>query len=160
MQHVSRLMELSLSHMISQIIQIYNINRKFVQIKYKVCMITFLPEMEERANMTVRPRIPPGVTVRPWRPLSPVATPLSVAPAAVLPAMGPCSPISPAASPETAAETGDGLTIAEEDSIPSPLLYVGLVSPGGWDPVFLFINYYESHRLRGVEFLFFTSHDI
>ena len=61
------------------------------------------PEVEE-------PKLPPGVTVRPWRPLSLVTSPLSVAPVAALPAMGPYSPISPAASPETAAKTGNGVT--------------------------------------------------
>ena len=91
------------------------------------------PEVEE-------PKLPPGVTVRPWRPLSLVTSPLSVAPVAALPAMGPYSPISPAASPETAAKTGNGVTKTEEGSIPSPLLYGSLVSPGGWDPDRLYVS--------------------
>ena len=58
--------------------------------------------------------------------------------------MGPYSPISPAASPETAtgaAETGDGLTIAVEGSILPSLLYVGLVSSRGWDPNRLIVSF-------------------
>jgi hypothetical protein len=50
--------------------------------------------------------------------------------------MGPYSPISPATSPAAAASTaeaGDGLAVAVESDILSPLVTAGLISPDDWD---------------------------